>query len=169
MQAAQKGDKASYRQVLEESARLARAFISRRISKQEDTEDIVQEVLSAIHKARHTYRPNRPYKPWLFALANYKLNDYLRQVYRRREREELTDTIPDTIADESVTFADRTNEQLDEALSELNDRQRAILVKTKIEGHSNREVADALGMSESAVKVTVHRAMKQLQKKFANE
>lgn len=165
MQEAQQGNKASYRALLEESARITRAFLARRLSNTSELEDVVQEVLIAIHKARHTYQSKRPYKPWLYALANYKLNDYLRGHYRRASREELTDTLPETAADEHVTFADRTNEQLDEALAELNDKQKAILYKTKVEGHTNREVADALGMTESAVKVTVHRTLKLLQKK----
>ena len=169
MDAARQGDKESYRALLEESARIARAYVAKRLRKTEDVEDVVQEILIAIHKARHTYQSNRPYKPWLYALASYKLNDHLRSHYRRASREELTDTLPETAADENVTFADRTGEQLEEALSDLNERQKAILYKTKVEGHTNREVADALGMSETAVKVAAHRAMKQLQKKFAKE
>ncbi len=169
MHAAQQGDRESYRRLLAESARLARAYISRRISKTQDVEDITQEVLIAIHKARHTYQSNRPYKPWLYALANYKLSDYLRSSYRRNAREELTDTLPETAIDEDVTFGERTSEQLQEALTDLSARQKDILYKTKVEGHTNKEVADALGMTETAVKVTVHRALKQLQKKYAKE
>lgn len=173
MQAAQAGDQASYRTLLSESARLARGFVSRRLSKPQDVEDVVQEILIAIHKARHTYHSSRPYKPWLFALANYKLNDHLRVIYRRNAREVLSDTLPETIADENsnedVTFPDTIDEQLNEALSGLNARQKEILHKTKIEGKSIKEVANTLGMTESAVKVTIHRAMKQLQKKFAGK
>lgn len=164
--AAQRGDADSYRVLLEESARMARAYVARRISKPEDVEDVVQEILIAIHKARHTYQSSRPYKPWLYALAGYKLNDYLRNHYRKAAREELTDTLPDTAADENVTFADRTHEQLEEALSGLNERQKTILYKTKVEGHTHKEVADTLGMSETAVKVAAHRALKKLQRKF---
>lgn len=164
MHAAQQGDKERYRKLLEESARLTRGFICKRISRQQDVDDIVQEVLLAIHKARHTYHSSRPYKPWLYALASYKLNDYLRTVYRRGKREELTDLIPETVADEDVTIDGEISEELDTALSQLSERQQVILRKTKIEGYSNREVAEELGMTESAVKVTVHRAMKQLQK-----
>ncbi len=169
MEEAQQGNTESYRALLQESAQLARAYVSRRIRKPEDAEDIVQEILMAVHKARHTYQSSRPYKPWLYALANYKLNDYLRGHYRRNSREELTDTLPETAADENVTFGERTGEQLEEALSNLNEKQKTILYKTKVEGHTNKEVADELGMSETAVKVTVHRALKQLQKKYVEE
>ncbi len=169
MHAAQQGDKESYRLLLAESAKLARAFVSRRINRPQDAEDVVQEILLAIHKARHTYQKNRPYKPWLYALAGYKLNDHLRQHYRRHAREELSDELPDITADENVTFGDRTHEQLEEALACLNPKQQEILRQTKVEGRSSKEVAQALGMSETAVKVTVHRAMKQLQKKYAEK
>ncbi len=166
MHEAQNGNRKAYHEVLEQSARLARAFISKRIQNPQDSEDIVQEVLVAIHKARHTYHSDRPYKPWLFALTQYKLNDFLRRCYRRSDREQQGEEVIANIADDSVTFGDRIGEQLDEALEELSDKQREILTKAKIEGYSSREVAEQMNMTESAVKVAIHRSMKQLKKKF---
>lgn len=165
----QGGCQRSYQRLLEESSRLARVYVSRRLSNQSEVEDIVQEVLLAIHKAKHTYHPDRPYKPWLYALVHYKLSDYLRSAYRRGKTGSLDDAVLNTVADETVTFGDLVSEQIDDAFAELNERQKALLIKTKLEGKSIRETAAELGMSESAVKVGVHRAIDKLKKIFGDE
>ncbi len=163
----QSGNTSSYQRLLDQCARISRAYIAKRIKNHADIEDIVQEILFAVHKAKHTYHPERPFKPWLYALAQYKLNDFLRKSYRQRAR--LVggdDAFLASFADPTVTFGDLVGEQIDEALSELNDRQKEILKKTKLEGKSSREVAKEMGMSESAVKVAVHRSLKLLKKHY---
>ncbi len=168
MVAAQAGDRVSYRLLLAEVARLGRGFVARRIGRPEDTEDIVQEILLAIHKARHTWQPGRPFKPWFYALAGYKVNDYLRTVYRRAGHEEQPGE-EDIHADPDVTFQEQTGEQLEEALSMLSERAGFLLRRTKIEGYTMQEVAAETGMSETAVKVAVHRALQQLKKIYAKQ
>ncbi len=75
------GDKAAYSKLLHETGRLLRPFLSRRLSFESEAEDVLQEILISIHKARHTYDGMRPYKPWMFAIAKFRLKDYLRVHY----------------------------------------------------------------------------------------
>ena len=46
-----------------------------------EVDDLLQEILISIHKARHTYDGERPYKPWAYAIAKFRLQDYLRAHY----------------------------------------------------------------------------------------
>jgi len=163
---AQAGDEAAYRVVLTELSVHLRAYYRRRLTRiAGEAEDLVQETLLAIHNQRHTYDRSRPLTAWCYAIARYKLVDFLR---RRGRREALTDSIDDDFSqqlsgDESdATDAHRDMQQLLDALPE---RQRLSVVYVKIEGRSVAETATLTGMSESAVKVNVHRALKALSAK----
>lgn len=139
-----------------------RAFLRRRLSTlPHDTEDLVQDILLAVHNQRHTYRPDQPLTAWVNAMARYKLIDLLRS---RASREALHDPIEDDMA----LFAANDHEAADAKrdvntlLQQLPDNQRLPIVHTKLEGLSVTEAAAATGMSESAIKVGVHRGMKAL-------
>jgi RNA polymerase sigma-70 factor (ECF subfamily) len=124
-----------------------------------DVEDLVQETLIAIHTKRATYDPSMPFTAWLHAIARYKLIDHLRRAKVRR-------TLPLEHA-ESV-FADEDTEaavakrDVELLLARLPESKRDLLRQTKIEGLSTAEAAQRSGLSESGVKVGVHRAMKAL-------
>ena len=75
------GDQRAYAELLRETARLLRPFLSRRLSFGSEVDDVLQEILISIHKARHTYDGQRPYKPWVYAIAKFRLQDHLRAHY----------------------------------------------------------------------------------------
>jgi len=147
--------------LMELSAHL-RAFFRKRLARLPDeVEDLVQESLLAIHNQRHTYDASQPLTAWVHAIAKYKLVDLLR---RRASRELLTDPLDDetdffSSADSEAAEARR---DLGKLLDRLPDRQRLPIVHTKLEGLSVTETARLTGMSESAVKVGVHRGLKAL-------
>jgi RNA polymerase sigma-70 factor (ECF subfamily) len=159
---AQSGDEAAYRALLKDLSEHLRAFFRRRLmSIAVEVEDLVQETLLAIHNHRHTYDRTRPFTAWCHAIARYKLIDLLR---RRRRNEQLTDSLEDSgdllsAQDHDATEARRDLLQL---LGTLPERQRRAIVHVKIDGRSVAETATLTGMSESAVKVNVHRALKML-------
>src|ERR1700722_17430853 len=73
------GDGAAYRQFLAELGAHLRGFLRRRLHDgASDIEDLVQEILLAIHNGRHTYRAEEPLTAWIHAIARYKLTDYFR-------------------------------------------------------------------------------------------
>jgi RNA polymerase sigma-70 factor (ECF subfamily) len=160
---AQAGDEAAYRVVLTELSEHLRAYYRRRLAGiASEAEDLVQETLLAIHNQRHTYDRSRPLTAWCYAIARYKLVDFLR---RRGRREGLNDSIDDDFAAQvsaDETDATDTHRDLQQLLDALPERQRLSVVCVKIEGRSVAETATLTGMSESAVKVNVHRALKAL-------
>ena len=78
MAAAQRGDEASYAQILAELGNVIAAFLRAQFGDLELIEDCVQECLLAVHQARHTYDPARRFRPWLFAIVRHKAIDMLR-------------------------------------------------------------------------------------------
>lgn len=156
------GDAAAYHAFLKELAAHLRAFLRKRLTRMPDeVEDLVQESLLAVHNQRHTYDPQQPLTAWVFALARYKLIDLL----RRRSRMDL---LHDPLEEEGETLAAPDNEAADarrdiaKLLSELPERHRLPIIYVKLEGLSVAEAAQRAGMSESAVKIGVHRGLKAL-------
>ena len=156
------GDNAAYRVFLKELSTHLRAFLRRRLTwLPDDVEDLVQETLLAIHNQRHTYESDQPLTAWVHAIARYKLVDLLR---RRSGREAMHEPLEDELAVFASSDADAADAQRDVAklLARLPDRQRLPIQYMKLEGLSVIETARATGMSESAVKVGVHRGLKAL-------
>lgn len=128
-----------------------------------DVEDLVQETLLALHLQRGTYDATAPVTAWLHAIARHKLVDLLR---RRGRYEMLLEPLDDLPEASHPTCAEETTARRDLAilLDELPAAQRQAILDTRIEGLSVAEAALRTGMSESAVKVSVHRGLKRLAK-----
>jgi RNA polymerase sigma-70 factor (ECF subfamily) len=163
------GDAAAYQSFLKELSAHLRNFLRRRlVSLPDDVEDLVQESLLAVHNQRHTYNPGQPVSAWVQAIARYKLVDLLR---RRAAKDLLTEQLDE----ESEFFASADSEaaeahrDLNRLLDELPDKQRLPIVHVKLEGLSVKETAEITGMSESAIKVGVHRGLKYLAAKIRGE
>jgi RNA polymerase sigma factor (sigma-70 family) len=125
-----------------------------------EAEDVVQEVLLAVHLKRGTWDPARPIGPWLSAIVRNKLIDSL----RRRGRH-VSVPIEDVM--ETVAADDQTTDAMDRLdaihlLERLKDPQRDIVRSISIGGAGIRETAERLKMSEGAVRVSLHRALKKL-------
>lgn len=163
MRHSMEGDAIAYAQLLETLSKIIRNYLYGRINRESDIEDIVQETLLSIHKARHTYDWTRPLKPWVLAIANYRMNDFLRKYYRVQKKEVVDyDTIANVFAEEDVTEQRADTEQLQNALNQLPEKQRRIVTLMKVQGYSAKEVAKEMNMSVSAVKVSAHRSYKKL-------
>jgi RNA polymerase sigma-70 factor, ECF subfamily len=160
------GDAVAYHEFLKALTVHLRAYFRRRLSAwPEEVEDLVQEALLAIHNQRQTYDAGQPLTAWVHAIAKYKLVDLLR---RRAGKVRLTDPLDAVPENASELFSTADGEvaeartDLHKLLAQLPDRQRLPIVRTKLEGLSVAEAARATGMSESAIKVGVHRGLKAL-------
>jgi RNA polymerase sigma-70 factor (ECF subfamily) len=156
------GDAAAYRTFLDELAARLRSFLRRRLAGlPEEVEDLLQELLLAVHNKRHTYDSKQPLTAWVQAIARYKLVDLLR---RRSRGDVLTDPLDEDDCVFATTANDAAEAQYDVAklLRGLPDRQRLPILYVKIEGASVTDTAVRTGMSESAVKVGIHRGLKAL-------
>jgi RNA polymerase sigma-70 factor (ECF subfamily) len=156
------GDASAYHAFLKELSAHLRAFLKGRLARlPDDVEDLVQETLLAIHNQRHTYDAGQPLTAWVHAIARYKLIDLLR---RRAGREALNDPLDDDLAvfAASDTEAADAHRDLGRLLERLPERQRLPIIHMKLNGLSVTETARLTGMSESAVKVGVHRGLRAL-------
>lgn len=163
------GDNGAYGEFLTRAGARVRAYCHRRLTAYpDDVEDLVQETLLALHNQRHTYRPTQPLTPWLHAIARYKLIDLLRVRMPRSAAEvEIDDESGDQALHASDGAAAEARRDLAQLLAALPDRFRLPIVHVKLEGLSIAETSSRLGMSESAVKIGIHRGLKALAAKVA--
>ncbi|MBS0326924.1 MAG: sigma-70 family RNA polymerase sigma factor [Proteobacteria bacterium] len=156
------GDGAEYEAFLRELCGHLRAYLRKRLAGMpDDIEDLVQETLIAVHSRRDTYDRGQPLTAWVHAIARYKIVDLLRTHGPRARATEVFDEDSDLFGsvDNEAALAKRDVARL---LERLPERQRLPIVHTRLEGLSVAEAARATGMSESAVKVGVHRGLKAL-------
>jgi RNA polymerase sigma-70 factor (ECF subfamily) len=128
-----------------------------------EPEDVVQEVLLALHVKRGTWLRGTPVGPWVAAIARNKIVDAFR---RRGRRVEIPiEGVMETLSTEDADNPEQVHD-LERALARLNERQHAVVRAVSLEGRSAREVAAQLRMSEGAVRVTLHRSLKVLAAMF---
>ena len=159
------GDARSYGLLLKEVAQHLRFYFLRRLSDAHkgDADDLVQETLMALHTRRATYEVDRPFTAWLHAIARYKLIDHFR-------RKRIGTTVP--LDDAQDIFApdtsDAASDRLDveRLLETAPEKTRDLIYRTKIEGQSIAEVAESTGLSETSVKVSIHRGIKAIATKL---
>lgn len=160
------GNASAYQACLQKLSLHLRAFLGKRLfGWPDDVEDLVQECLLAMHNQRHTYQSDQPLTAWVHAIARYKMIDLLRA---KGSREVLHDVIDDEteLFVESAVEASDARRDIGKMLATLPDRQRLPIQHVKIDGLSVAETAQLTGMSESAVKVGVHRGLKALAARF---
>jgi RNA polymerase sigma-70 factor, ECF subfamily len=164
MTASLDGDAGAYHTLLARLTGHLRAYYRRRFALighgPTEAEDLLQEVLMAIHIRRHTYDPLQLFTPWIYAIARYKFLDYL-----RRTKSSLKD-MPIESAEELTAGSDfgavESGLDLQRLMSRISSKSREAIQYVKVEGLSVSEAAARCGMSESAVKVAVHRGLKAL-------
>ena len=166
LKAAIAGDEKAYADFLHRIAALVRGFVRRKIVQGGvDPEDVVQETLLAIHIKRHTWRQDAPVLPWVYAIARFKLIDAFRRRGRRIEVE--IDEIAETFAEpETETVSER---DINRALDGLPPAQRSVVSSISVDGRSIGETASKLGISETAVRVSLHRGLAAIAKRFGRQ
>jgi RNA polymerase sigma factor (sigma-70 family) len=157
MAAAQGGHGGAYRRLLSEIDPWLHRYYARRLPPHM-IDDAVQETLIAVHTKRHTYTPERPFRPWLAAIARYKWIDRLRAMGR-----EATDMLDDDMGVEGHESRVTSAIVLEDLLGRLKPAQANVIRLVKLQGFSIEEAASATGQSESLVKVNIHRGLGKLQ------
>lgn len=160
MERSLQGDTRAYEELLASLTAGLRALVRNRARAVGlDAEDVVQEVLLALHLKRGTWKIGTPVAPWVAAIARNKIVDALR---RRGQRTEVSmEHIIDSLASEGLTDCDVTRD-VEHVLTKLSERQRDVVRAVSLEGYSAQEAAVRLNMSEVAVRVTLHRSLKCL-------
>jgi len=170
MRLAISGDSAAYHRLLRALTPVLRAGARRGLARAgqpvDQSEDIVQDILLAVHLKRHTWDTNAPFAPWLFAIARNKLIDALRRRGRRVfvNIDDFAETIPDEPAAETASAG-----EIAAQLRTLPPRQRDVLQSIAVESASIRDTAAKFAMSEGAVRVALHRAPTSLTAKLREQ
>jgi RNA polymerase sigma-70 factor, ECF subfamily len=170
MRSAISGDSAAYHRLLKAVAPVLRAAARRGLARAgqpvDQSEDIVQDILLAVHLKRHTWDANAPFAPWLFAIARNKLIDALRRRGRRVfvNIDDFAETIPSAPAAETAPASEVAAQ-----LQSLPARQRDVLQSIAVDSASIKDTAAKFAMSEGAVRVALHRGLASLTAKLREQ
>jgi RNA polymerase sigma-70 factor (ECF subfamily) len=170
MRSALSGDNAAYHRLLGAVTPVLRAAARRGLARAgqpvDQSEDIVQDILLAVHLKRHTWDANAPFAPWLFAIARNKLIDSLRRRGRRVfvNIDDFAETIPSEPTAETVPASEVAAQ-----LQLLPARQREVLQSIAIDSASIKDTAAKFAMSEGAVRVALHRGLASLTAKLREQ
>lgn len=164
LRAALAGDEAAYARFLGAITPVLRGIVQAKGGgiDPSDREDIVQNILLAIHLKRGTWRQDQPLRPWLYAIARYKVVDAFRARGSRFSRaslpiEDFQDVLPEPNPPELMERDDALR-----TISQLDPRSAEVLRGAALEGESAAETGQRLNMSEGAVRVALHRALRRL-------
>jgi RNA polymerase sigma-70 factor (ECF subfamily) len=174
MAAAQAGDKTAYETLLRDVVPLIKAIARRQGVSADHADDVVQEVLLTIHRARQTYDPTRSFNAWLRVIAERRAVDLLRQTGRRGARELHAPIAFENYVDESADPAAglrRSDDagRVNEALASLPPRQREAVQYLVLKEQSLAEASAATRRSKGSLKVNLHRALKALRGSVGRE
>jgi RNA polymerase sigma-70 factor (ECF subfamily) len=144
-----------------------------RVGNHHDAEDLTEQAF--LQAYRHFERARReskgrPLRPWLIRIAHNLASNYYRD-RARRPQANIEAVEPPAHPHETEQVVE-VREELRAVLSKLDDlsddRREALIMRFAL-GMSNREIARALGRSDGATKVLIHRAIKQLEELIADE
>jgi RNA polymerase sigma-70 factor (ECF subfamily) len=148
--------------------------VARRQGVQADAiDDVVQDVLLTLHRARQTYDPARPFVAWLSTIAKRRAIDILRQRWRQSRREVHAAVAYEMYSDPDSNPAggweqNGLTKTLAEAVGGLSSGQRQAVEHLALQEQSLAEASAATGRTIGALKVDLHRAVKSLQARLVN-
>jgi RNA polymerase sigma factor (sigma-70 family) len=145
-----------YNQCVDQYADHVYRFIVKNLKHGEDARDVVQTAFEKLWRNREEVEAARS-KSYLFTIAYNQMIDHIRKVRRVTLRDEFREETRVTTQPQASL-----RKVLDEALSRLNETQRSLVMLKDYEGYSYDEIGRITGLSESQVKVYLHRARVQL-------
>ncbi len=131
-------------------------FILKNLRHEEDARDIVQTAFEKMWRNKEEVDAQRS-KSYLFTVAYHQMIDHIRKVKRIQLKEDFAED-----ARVQNKPANNLKKILDEALSRLSETQKSLVLLKDYEGYSYAEIGEITGLSESQVKVYLHRARIQL-------
>ena len=179
---AKNGDANAYGTLVEKYSSFVYRTIFYDIKNHEDAEDIAQDVFIKAYGALNGFRYDSEFSTWLYRICKNAVYDYVRKANRNKtisvsdrtyddENEKEAD-IPDrsgTYEPEKQVLSRETTRLVREAISDLSDEHREVIVLREIEGYSYAEIADMLSLEEGTVKSRLSRARIALKKKLEGQ
>jgi len=156
------GDQRAYTMLLRETSRLLRPFLAKRLSFTNEVDDLLQEILISIHKARHTYDGNRPYKPWVYAIAKFRLQDHLRahysdQLHHAGDLSEIEEFLHAPVTEPAISY-----ESISGEVQKLPEKQATILRLMHQDGYTARLCKNALLIEKQMRFFRIHLGLEDL-------
>jgi RNA polymerase sigma-70 factor (ECF subfamily) len=142
-------------------------FLWRLTGDKNTSEDMVQEIFFRILKYRHTYRGESKFVVWMYQIARNAHIDHLRKHKKNFSLEDSwEEEVSSDLQPNEVLEKDQDLTILHQALNKLPVRKKEILLLSRFQNLKYREIAELLQCSIEAVKINVHRAMKELKKNY---
>jgi RNA polymerase sigma-70 factor (ECF subfamily) len=167
MKRVQDGDPEAYRALLDDIRPALLHLLRSWAADPDDLQDLVQEALMALHRARHSYDPARPLEPWMFAVTRYVALNHRRRNVRRASWQVLVDDPPERPDGRAPDPGRET--RLEDVLARLSPGQREAFVLLKLEGLSVEDAARRAGTTAGTLKVRAHRAYQAIRRLLARE
>jgi len=137
-------------------------FFLKMCMKKDISQDLTQNLFYRMIKYKHTYKNEYSVKSWIYQMARNLHADYRRQQKRVDEKFMNTESYPVEILDTRDSYEEEDYERLEKALSQLNEEQKEIIVLSRFQGLKYEEISPIVNQSVPAIKVAMHRAIKQL-------
>lgn len=174
MAAAQAGDRVAYELLLRECIPFIATVARASGVGPEAVDDVVQETLITVHRARHTYDPSRSFRAWLRTIAGHRAIDVLRRQRRSRTREVHAPFAYEAAEDDNVVLPEALDRQVEARtlraeVASLPAGQREAVEQLALKEQSLAEAAGVTGRSVGALKVNLHRGLKALRARLMTE
>jgi RNA polymerase sigma factor (sigma-70 family) len=130
------------------------------------SQDLTQNLFYRIIKYRHTFKEDHSFKSWIYQLARNIHIDFCKQQQKATERYTQVEEYNENFAEEKEGFNEEEYEKLDRAMARLSPEQKEILVLSRFQGLKYEEISSIRDLSVPAIKVQVHRAIKQLREHY---
>lgn len=156
------GDARAHRALLTALLPVLRRYFARKGVNDADIDDLVQMTLIAVHERGDTYDPGKPFAPWIYAIARYKMIDQFRRTRKHIGLDDIGELADACDFSEALT----ARLDIDAQLTRLPGKQAAAVRAIRIEQLSVAETAAREGLSPSDVKISVHRGLKALAKRM---
>jgi RNA polymerase sigma-70 factor (ECF subfamily) len=156
----QAGDETAFEEIYARYSKKIYGFLMRRLTNPDTSAELFQETFLRLHRGRSLYRPEMPFKAWLYTIANNLVRDSFRAKVRSkfvRASEGNENSVEAAVPDGSYKL-----QSFKEAFARLTDDQKEALVLSRFEGMKYDEIGRVMGRSTEAVNQLVQRAMRHL-------
>ncbi len=126
------------------------------------SQDFTQNLFYRILKYRSSFKEGNSFKSWIYQMARNIYYDYCREHQKQNDHFTQVESFNDEVADTFDTFSQDDYDRLDTALAKLENGQREIIILSRYQGLKYEEISKITDLSVAAIKVQVHRAIKQL-------
>jgi RNA polymerase sigma-70 factor (ECF subfamily) len=164
LEAAQRGDRSAFERLYERHGARMKSIAANLLGSVSDAEDAVQETFLKVHRGAAAFRGGARFSTWVYRILLNSCYDQIRRRKRKPEIELAPDgtpaarNLPAAAADHPLRL------ELEDAVARLGERPRTAFLMSAVEGLSHREVAEVLGISETASRSLVFEARRELQR-----